>query len=101
MTADIEYDNILGALYDAATSPDGWQSTLTGLARWTGANEFHLLRWNSASQQPTFNVHSDGIEAAIEQYGAYYANIDPRRMLVAAGPTGQVSACQHRFEDQY
>src|SRR5256885_1887054 len=27
--------------------------------------------------------------------------MDPRRMLVAAGPTGQVSACQHRFEDQY
>lgn len=101
MNPEADYDDILGSLYEAATSPDGWRSTLTDLARWTGANEFHLMRWNSVSQQPAFNLHSEGVEAAIEQYGAYYANIDPRRMLVAAGPSGKVSACQRQFEEHY
>ncbi len=92
---------MLGNLYEAATDPDGWRPALAALASWTGANEFHLLRWDAGSQQPTFNVHSDGVEPAIEQYGAYYASIDPRRMVVAAGPPGHVLACQHRFEDGY
>ncbi len=101
MLAETSFENVLGALYEAATSPDRWRSTLTDLARWTGANEFHLLRWNGVSQQPTFNVHSDGVDAAVEQYGAHYAGIDPRRILVAAGPVGQVSACQRHFEERY
>jgi DNA-binding CsgD family transcriptional regulator len=101
MRTDIDHEDILGALYDAATSPAGWRAALTELTRWTGANEFHLLRWNSATQQPTFNLHSHGVEAAIEQYGAYYGSIDPRRMLVAAGPIGQVSACQREFADSF
>lgn len=101
MSPEAEHDHILGALYDAALNPQGWRSTLTDLARFAGANEFHLLRWNTVSQQPSLNVHSDGVEAAIEQYGAYYANIDPRRLAVAAGPPGHVSACQRQFEDGY
>jgi len=98
---DTRYDNILGALYDSATHPDSWRTTLTDIAHWTGANEFHLLRWNNATQQPVFNVHSEGVEAAIAQYSAYFATIDPRRMLVAAGPAGEVSACQRQFEERY
>jgi DNA-binding CsgD family transcriptional regulator len=99
MNPETQHDHILGGLYEAATNPENWRSALTDLACWTGANEFHLMRWNGAAGQPMFNVHSDGIDAAIEEYGAYYANIDPRRLLVAAGPAGWVSACQHRFED--
>ena len=101
MSTESDHDHIVGDLYEAAVQTDHWRTALARLARWTGADEFHLLRWNSASQQSTLDVHSDGIEAAIEQYGSYYAAIDPRRMLVAAGPPGRVSACQHRFEDRY
>ena len=101
MSIESDHDRIVGDLYEAAMRTDHWRTALTGLARWTGADEFHLLRWHSVSQQSTLDVHSDGVEAAIEQYGAYYAAIDPRRMLVAAGPAGQVSACQHQFEDSY
>jgi DNA-binding CsgD family transcriptional regulator len=101
MSAETDTDGVVGDLYEATTRPEHWQTALAGLARHTGANEFHLLRWNRASQQPSFNVHSDGIEAAIEQYATHYANIDPRRMLVAAGPAGRVSACQHRFDERY
>ena len=73
----------------------------SAISRSGRANEFHLLLWNGTAQQPTFNAHSEGVEAAIEQYGSYYANIDPRRLAVAAGPAGEVHACQHRFDDGY
>ena len=101
MSTESDHDRIVGDLYEAATRPEHWPAALAGLARWSGADQFHLMRWDSASQQSTLDVHSEGVEAAIEEYGAYYATIDPRRMLVAAGPAGQVSACQHRFEDRY
>jgi DNA-binding CsgD family transcriptional regulator len=98
---DTCYDKILGALYESAVNPDSWRATLTDITRWTGANEFHLLRWDSATQRSLFNVHSEGVEAAIAMYGDYYANIDPRRLLVGAGPAGQVSACQRHFDERY
>jgi DNA-binding CsgD family transcriptional regulator len=101
MSADTDHDDLLGALYEAATNRDGWRATLTDLARWVGADQFHLLRWNTLSQRSAFDLHSDGIETAIEQYGAYYATIDPRRALLARFPAGQVSACQREFAEQY
>ncbi|HEV7915682.1 MAG TPA: helix-turn-helix transcriptional regulator, partial [Albitalea sp.] len=101
MDSEAEYDRIVGALYDAALHPDTWKNAFTDLSAWTGADVFHFLRWDAASQQAPFNLHTDGIDQAIEQYGAYYGAIDPRRMLVSQTAPGEVSACQHHFDDRY
>ncbi len=101
MNGDAEYERILSALYEAAMRPDAWQPALAGLAQWVGADVFHFVRWDLGQQQGVFNVHSQGIERPIEQYGSYYARIDPRRLLVSAGEAGVVSACQRHFDDRY
>ena len=101
MNSEAEYDKIVGALYDAALHPQTWKQAFADLAAWSGADVFHFVRWDTASQQAPFNLHTDGIENAIEQYGAYYGAIDPRRILVSDGPAGQVSACQRHFDERY
>jgi DNA-binding CsgD family transcriptional regulator len=101
MSPETEYDNIVGALYEAAVRPEAWTQALVALSSWSGADCFHLMKWNTVSQQPEFNIHGDGYEAAIHLYGEYYAGVDPRRALVSAGPVGDISACQDRFDASF
>ena len=101
MSPETEYDEIVGALYEAALRPDTWAQALGAVTAWTGADCFHFMKWNAITLQPEFNLHPDGYEAAIELYGNYYAGVDPRRDLVAQGPVGAVSACQQQFDSRY
>lgn len=101
MSLDAEHDHIIRSLYGAASCLETWHQAFVALSAWTGADDFHFVRWDCASQHAQFNLHSDRSQTAIEQYGACHDDIDSRRLHVGQGAVGQVSACQRRFDARF
>lgn len=97
-----EFDEVVAGLYEAAVHPERWQSALSGLAAWSGADVFHFLCWNPMSQSAPFNVFTDGMpQKTIDIYNSHYWSVDPRRRLVENLSVGEVAVCQHHFAERF
>lgn len=92
------YEQVVHALYDGVLAAQAWHGSLRGLARATGAHNFHLLLWAPGQPTPAHSM-SWGVDERPEAlYREHYGAIDPRRLLVASMGEGRWMACHHHFD---
>lgn len=93
-----QFDVLVRMLYEAAVNPVRMEDALGQLATCCGADNIHLMAWDPTLAQPTFSL-APGMDEGIEaQYRSYYGALDPRRLLVARGASGDWIACHHHFD---
>lgn len=98
---EIDFDRLVGLIYESALDPESWQETMRNLAKRVGADTFHMLGWNSQEQAVTLGVIDASWNDGVDLYNSYYGSIDPRRELASLSGQGVVIACHHHFDDKF
>lgn len=97
---DAALQEVIGLLYEAAMTPDGWSEALDRMYHLFGAMAVHFFLWNKALDQAIASHASTtyiGRQEALE----HYLSIDPRRMLLARQPVGSTLLCHEYFDDAF
>lgn len=102
MKPTLPYDAIVAGLYESATNPTKWSSTLSAICSWAGASGFHFLGWNTAQNTSNFGIVSEQFQtSAVAEYESYYGSIDPRLKILNREKAGNLVLCQDHFDASF
>lgn len=96
-------DQLIGDLYEAAVTKDGFLDVFQQVTESLGANMFHMFSWDAARNAPHLSIYSPGgqWDRVIELYDQYYGALDPRREPVTRAGLGEFVFCQDHISDAY
>lgn len=96
-------DQLIGDLYEAAVTQDGFLEIFHDVTEVLGANVFHMFSWDPVRNAPHLSTYSPGRgwDDIIARYDQYYGALDPRREHVARAALGEFAFCQDYVSDAY
>jgi DNA-binding CsgD family transcriptional regulator len=96
-------DQLIGDLYEAAVTQDGFLDVFHDVTEALGANVFHMFSWDPVRNAPHLSTYSPGRgwDDAIARYDQYYGALDPRRAHVERAAQGEFAFCQDYVSDAY
>ena len=96
-------DQLIGDLYEAAVTQDGFLDVFHDVTEALGANVFHMFSWDAVRNAPHLSTYSPGrgYDETIARYDQYYGALDPRREHVARAALGEFAFCQDYLSDAY
>ena len=96
-------DQLIGDLYEAAVTQDGFLETFHEVTEALGANVFHMFSWDAVRNAPQLSTYSPGRgwDDVIARYDQYYGAFDPRRGVVASANVREFVFCQDYLSDAY
>ena len=96
-------DQLIGDLYEAAVTQDGFLEVFHDVTEALGANVFHMFSWDAARNAPHLSTYSPGRgwDEVIALYDQYYGALDPRREHVQRAALGEFAFCQDYVSDAY
>ncbi|MCC8405824.1 helix-turn-helix transcriptional regulator [Paraburkholderia sp. MMS20-SJTN17] len=100
----VHKDELIGDLYEAALTQDGFFETIQRVAEWVEADMFHMYSIDAISNSPRFSYYTPTattFDGMIARYVEYYRGLDPRVDLVNCQPANTWFACQDHFNDRY
>ena len=102
MSDELEFDQAVGLIYDAAVAPEIFPAALMHLTKWLDGDTCHLVGWQGSYGEPFLSV-SAGLDAAVgPNYAAHYAAIDPRRQLALERHVpGELLLCHEHFDKRF
>src|SRR5262245_43858360 len=98
----VEFDELVGSMYEAAGEPASWSRVCSDLAEFTGAFGVYLFYWNKTDPGYSFSAPSERLNPeANELYGTHYYALDDALRLLPQTPIGQPYLCQDHFDANY
>lgn len=96
-------DQLIGDLYEAAVTHDGFLEVFHEVTEALGANVFHMFSWDAVRNAPHLSTYSPnrGWDAVIARYDQYYGALDPRREHVERAKPGEFAFCQDYVSEAY
>jgi len=96
-------DQLIGDLYEAAVTRDGFLEVFHDVTEALGANVFHMFSWDPIRNAPHLSTYSPGRgwDDVIARYDAYYGALDPRRGFVERAGLCEFAFCQDHVSDAY
>lgn len=96
-------DQLIGDLYEAAVTSDGFLDVFHEVTEALGANLFHMFSWDSIRNAPHLSIYSPGRgwDDVITRYDQYYGALDPRRDFVERADLREFVFCQDHVSDTF
>ncbi|MCO5399533.1 helix-turn-helix transcriptional regulator [Ralstonia soli] len=96
-------DQLIGDLYEAAVTQDGFLEAFQQVTESLGADMFHMFSWDAVRNAPQLSVYSPKreIDDTIRLYDQYYGALDPRRGFVERANVREFAFCQDHLSDVY
>ena len=96
---EVDFDHLVGLIYESALDPGSWHKTMCELARQMDADLFHLLGWNNKEQEVTLGVVSaPWMDDSRVQHSHYYGAINPQRERVSQSGQERMIASRPYFD---
>lgn len=96
-----QYDQLVGAIYDAALEPSLWEPLMTRISNLIGATASQYMVTDAQLGGVAFSAISQHRHEAEIEYARYYYSIDPNIRCLLSVPAGQWTCNHHFYDDQY
>ncbi len=90
MDREVEFGEVVGAIYRAAAEPELWPTALTAAADLVGAVGAQVFLWNKLGHTVPFAAVGRLPEEGNALYVQHYGAIDPRRQALEHRPVGEL-----------